>query len=53
MWAICADLYWDEDAVDEDSSQGCVAQDEAGIDNTRNEEDWHTHHEAPKQYRVK
>lgn len=49
----CANLYWDEDAVDDDPSEGCVTQDEAGIDNACYEEDRHACQKAPKQHCIK
>lgn len=40
---VSADLYRDEDDVGGNSSQRCVSQDEAGVDDTHDEDDWDTH----------
>lgn len=40
LLSVCADLYGDEDDVGDDSSQRCVSQDVAGVDDTHDEDDW-------------
>lgn len=43
-----SDLYGDEDDVGEDSRQRCVSQYVAGVDDTHDEDDRHTHHKRGK-----
>lgn len=53
MQFYCADLYGDEDEVGADSSQCCVAQNVAGVDDTDNKEHRGGQDEAPEQYCLK